>query len=332
MTTAAASLRVEQPGPLCTMQDQGRSAAARYGVPASGAMDQFALAAANRLLDNPPDAAALEVTAGSATLTLLAATPLAITGADLQATLHGWRVPPWCVVRGLAGMQVRFWRRGTSWGGRAYLAVPGGFAVPPVLGSRSTYLAGGFGGLDGRMLRSGDVLAALPTTGDPAGLVGRVWAAACPPYRANPTLRLLPGPHARLFDHATHATLTSSHFTISSTSNRMGYRLESPTPLLPAAPVSIPSLGVVPGVVQVPPDGQPILLMADAQTTGGYPIIGVVIGADLPLAAQLLPGDTVQFASVDLATANAARQQMHQWLATPPHSDPTDDTLLAVPI
>ncbi len=328
----SAVLRVDQPGALCSVQDRGRIGAARYGVPASGAMDQFARAVANRLLDNPADAAVLEVTAGNASFTLLAATPLAITGADLQATLQGWRMPLWTVVQGLAGMRLRFGQRTAAWGGRAYIAVPGGFDVPLVLGSRSTYLAGGFGGFAGRMLRAGDVLAARPPRGDTTLLLGRTWPeSARPGYQACPTLRIIRGPHADLFTPATHARLTGTRLLVSRSSNRMGFRLEGVPSLLPVAPVSIPSLGVLPGVVQVPPDGQPILLMADAQTTGGYPIIGVVIDADLPLAAQLLPGDALQFVVVDLAIATAARSQMQRWLAALPVSD-AQDGLCGAPI
>lgn len=300
-------LRVLSGGVLTTVQDLGRRAARRYGVPQSGALDPIALDWANRLLDNPPGGAALEITAGGVAFELLAPTLLALTGADLGALLDDEPIPLWTAFFARAGSQLRLIGRQLPWGARAYLAVAGGFAVPQVLGSRSTYLPGGFGGFNGRALRAGDVLAAAGAH-DPLRLAGRSWPVeARPAYRAEPVLRLLAGPHLDRFAADALDRLFKAPFTISASANRMGYRLEGRA--IPyAAPCSLPSLGVLPGVVQVPPDGNPILLMADAQTTGGYPIIGVVIGPDLPLAAQLLPGDRIRFQSVMLDEALAAQK------------------------
>jgi allophanate hydrolase subunit 2 len=192
-----------------------------------------------------------------------------------------------------------------------------------VLGSRGTCLAGGFGGLAGRPLRPGDLLEAGAASGDPGALAGRRWPAECrPAYRAAPSLRVVHGPHASSFAAESLAALVGEPFRVSSTSNRMGYRLEGP--LLPTlAPADLPSLGVLPGAIQVPPDGGAILLMADAQTTGGYPIVGVVIGADLPLAAQLLPGDRLAFVVVEIEAAVAARRAQRAWLDAGPEEDET---------
>lgn len=303
---ATACLRVLNGGVLTTVQDLGRLAGRRYGIPRSGALDPIALALANRLLNNPLDTAALEVTAGGAIFEVLAPTLLAITGGDLGALLDDEPLPLWTVVFARPGMQVRFTGRQQSWGARSCLAVAGGFAVPPVLGSRSTYLSGGFGGFQGRALRPGDLLSNLGSQ-DMLPLAGR----SCPlesrpAYAAEPALRVLPGPHLDYFAVDALDLLLSHSFTISATANRMGYRLEGPA-LRYAAPCSLPSLGVLPGVIQVPPDGNPILLMADAQTTGGYPIIGVVIEPDLSLAAQLLPGDRLRFRRTTPDEALAAR-------------------------
>lgn len=310
-------LRVLSGGVLTTVQDRGRHTLRRYGVPQSGALDPLALALANRLLDNPLDAAALEITAGGAAFEVLAPTLLAVTGGDLGALLDDDLLPLWTAVFARPGAQIRFMGRRQSWGARAYLAVAGGLDLPLVLGSRSTYLAGGFGGLAGRALQTGDLLASLRAA-DALPLAGRSCPIdARPRYTAEPALRLLPGPHLDRFVPDALDLLLSRPFTINASANRMGYRLDGP-PLRYAAPCSLPSLGVLPGVIQVPPDGSPILLMADAQTTGGYPIIGVVIEPDLALAAQLLPGDRLCFRLTTRDAAIAARREVQQWCAAIP--------------
>ena len=310
-------------GPLLTVQDLGRAFARRYGVSTGGAMDRFALVAANRLAGNPPDAGALEVTAGGAELAFAASLLIAVTGADLGAYCNDRPLPLWTAVRVGRGERLKFVGRSGSWGARAYLAVAGGIAVPSVLGSRATDLAGAFGGLEGRALRPGDRLVTGPAL--PADLgPGRYWPPALrPPYGPAPTLRLVPGPHSSGFAPEALARLTTHTWRVGPTSNRMGYRLEGP-PLMALRPFDLPSFGVVPGTLQVPPDGVPILLMADAQTTGGYPVIGTVIGPDLPLAAQLLPGDALRLAFVTLDEALAARRAFVAALAQPLDADEGD--------
>jgi biotin-dependent carboxylase-like uncharacterized protein len=300
---------------LTTVQDLGRHGMQRYGVPVSGAMDAFALQAANRLVGNPPGAAALEITAGSTAFEVLEPALLAIAGADLGARLDDQPFPLWTAVFARPGAQVHLPGRRGAWGARAYLAIAGGVVVPQVLGSHSTCLPGGFGGLDGRPLRPGDLLAAGERAADPGRLAGQRWPTGMrPPYQAAPVLRAIPGPHIDLFAPDALEALLAQPFRISADSNRMGYRLEG-AQLRYARPCNLPSLGVVPGALQVPPDGAPILLMADAQTTGGYPIIAVVIGADLPLAAQLLPGDALRFAFTTIEEARAAWQELRAWSA-----------------
>jgi biotin-dependent carboxylase-like uncharacterized protein len=319
----SATLRMYSGGVLSTVQDLGRSMARRYGVPLSGAMDRFALEVTNRLVANPPDAAAIEITGGNALFEFLAPTPFALTGADLGATLDGEPLDLWVAVLAHAGAQLQLPGRRVSWGARAYLSLAGGIDLPELLGSRSTYLPGGFGGLQGRALRAGDLIATGDSTNDPYRLLGQRWPeAARPAYRVQPALRFLPGPHIDCFAADALTSLLAQPFRVSNNSNRMGYRLEGAS-LRYAQPCSLPSLGVLPGVIQIPPDGAPILLMADAQTTGGYPIIGVVIEPDLPLAAQLLPGDTLTFTLTTREDAVAARRTFTTWRTAMPEEDET---------
>jgi biotin-dependent carboxylase-like uncharacterized protein len=291
-----------------------------------GAMDRFALCAANRLLGNPPNAAVIEITAGGAAFTLLRPLLLALTGANLGATWNDRPLPLWTAIVARTGDQIALPGRTANWGARAYLAMPGGVDVPLVLGSRSTYLPSRFGGMDGRKLQPGDTLAAAQPDNHWPQLAGRCWPLADRPgYSPSPTLRFLPGPHQHLFAPGTIETVASVVLHVSAAANRMGYRLDGAD--LDVPPLSLPSLGVIPGAIQVPPNGQPILLMADAQTTGGYPILGVVIAADLPLAAQLLPGDTLRLAPITETEALAARRSFAAWCAAPIPTDPTFDLL-----
>jgi biotin-dependent carboxylase-like uncharacterized protein len=318
-----AALRVLTGGLLATVEDLGRPAARRYGVPGGGAMDAFALEAANRLVANPPGAAVLEVVGGGAILQVLAPLLLAVAGADLGAQLDSRPLAPWTAALARAGTQIQFQGRQGDWGARAYLALAGGISVPEILGSRGTCLAGGFGGFAGRPLRPGDMLEVGPANVDLGALAVRRWPLERrPAYGAEPVLRIARGPHADLFAPEALAALVDQPFRVSPISNRMGYRLEGP-PLHTRAPTDLPSLGVLPGAIQVPPDGGAILLMADAQTTGGYPIVGVVSGADLPLAAQLLPGDRLRFAMVELEAAVDARRVLRAWLDAGPEEDET---------
>ena len=314
-------IEVIAPGPLLTVQDLGRPGARRYGVPQGGAMDAFALAAANRLVGNEPGAAGLELTAGGVELAFTRPALLALAGADLGATLGGRPLPLWRATIADAGARLRLTGRRGSWGARAYLAVAGGIGVPLVLGSRATELGTGFGGLEGRRLAPGDRLPVGPASHSLTPPFGGRWPEALrPAYGSAPTLRLIPGPHTDCFAPDALQALTTTTLRVGQAANRMGYRLEG-LRLEHARPCSLPSLGVIPGVLQVPPDGAPILLMADAQTTGGYPVIGTVIAADLPLAAQLLPGDELRFARTDLATALQARRALAAALTHRPEAD-----------
>jgi biotin-dependent carboxylase-like uncharacterized protein len=326
---SAPLLEVITAGPLTTIQDLGRPHAMRHGVPAGGAMDAFALQAANRLVGNHPAAAALEITAGHAAFIALAPLVVAITGADCAPRLNDHPAPLWASFLMGAGARLVFGARRRDWGARAYLALAGGVDVSAVLGSRSTDLAGGFGGHEGRALQTGDVICASHVAASDR-VAGHVWREDMrPAYGSQPALRVLPGPHADRFTPESVTALFDAPYRVGQQSNRIGYRLDGPK-LIPAQSGSLPSLGVVMGALQVPPDGQPILLMADAQTTGGYPIAGVVIRTDLPLAAQLLPGDSLRFLPVVEDEAVTAWRRYHDWLAHGLIQPDADDTDLAL--
>jgi len=298
---------IHSPGLLATTQDMGRAHLAHLGVPQSGAMDVFAAQAANILVGNAPGEAVIEFLGGGAVVEFDAPAVFAITGAGVGASVNGEPLPGWVTARAGAGAQVSVTARA-----RAYLAVLGGLDAPLALGSRSVYAPAGLG----RALQAGDVLSPRNPSPkmDVARLAGRWWDGGCrPAYGDIPVLRVLPGPHVGHFAPGVLDGFCGAPYRVSATSNRMGLRLEG-EPLRHAGEASLPSLGVFPGVVQVPPDGLPILLMADAQTTGGYPILAAVIQADLPLAAHLLPGDAVRFGLATGAQALAALRQNQLWL------------------
>lgn len=318
--TAAPHIRVLTPGLLTTIQDLGRVGFQQWGVSVSGAMDRYALVCANRLVGNPDHAAGLEMTISGAALEFAIDSVLAVTGAQGPVTLDGTPVAAWSAVSAPAGSTLEIGR--FTAGARAYLAVAGGIDVPAIHGSRSTHLPSGTGGLAGRALRKSDELRG----GDPPARArdhaGRVLPVPLrPPYEPNPTIRILPGPHAIRFPPEANHQLTHHSHKILPQSDRMGYRLEG-HPLVGSYDFDALISDATPaGSLQVFPTGQLALLMADCQTTGGYPKIGVVISADLPLAAQALPGRSLRFELVDLAAARQARRE--QWsrleAALPPY-------------
>jgi len=311
------ALRVIAGGAPATVQDAGRRGYECFGVPRSGAMDPFALAAANLLVGNQAAAAAIEITAGGAAFEALDTLAVAVAGGELQPQLDGDDVPLWTALLLVPGARLLFAGRGTGPGGRCYLALAGGVDVPVLLGSRSTYLPGTWGGLHGRPLRAGDTLFAGAPSAEPHSLAGRQWGAARPAYLLEPVLRFVPGPHSELLGGP--AWLCAQRWTVGDAANRIGYRLDGPSR---PHRVTLPSFGVLPGALQLPPDGRPILLMADAQPTGGYPVLGVVAAADLPLAAQLLPGDTLRFAQLSAAEAATALREQQHMLANGLEDDP----------
>lgn len=287
-------LKVLDPGILTTIQDTGRWGYQHYGVPVSGAMDVDALRAANQLVCNALDEAALEI---HSPLVLETDTPhlLALTGADARLEINGHALPMRMSIFARAGSTLEIApKRASGW---IYLAIHGGIDVPRVLGSKSTFLRGKFGGLDGRALRAGDVLRiGAPTLGDLVTAAGRAGAPRADPHAP---IRVVLGPNDDWFTAEALAALTREQFIVSETADRMGYRLRG-APLARRHTREMLSIGVPLGAIQVPPDGQPIVLMADHQTTGGYPIIATVISEDIARVAQCAPGDHLTFRAIEI--------------------------------
>ncbi len=292
------ALAVHRAGLLTTIQDEGRWGHQASGVPVSGPMDWWSHRLANLLVGNPREAATLEVTGVGPSFSITSEATVAITGARFHGQLDGvpWTSP--VVLQARAGARFVFGERVA--GLRAYVAVSAGLDVPPVLGSRATDVRSGLGGLNGRPLRDGDSvpLGALPARRTISPIPGGAdWMLPSGTARLN----LLRGPDDGPNAAAALDALTSMTFAVSQRCDRMGYHLDGGLVPIDAEPrLSAP---VATGVVQVPPSGQPVLLMADRQTTGGYAPIGAVIAADLPVAGQLGPGDRVCFVPCDVASA-----------------------------
>lgn len=286
------SVQVLRPGAFTTVQDLGRFGHRASGVPPSGAMDPRAARAANRLVGNLENLAVLELTLTGPELLFGQDAWIAITGANLGLSRSPFRLP--------IGASLAVGR--LVGGPRAWLAVDGGFDVPLVLGSRSTSPRGGFGGFEGRALRAGDVL----KLGAPAQPPPRVSDESFLPARPV-TLRVLDGAQAELFGGSARSRFYESSWRVSPASDRCGIRLEGPA-LPAAAGGELLSEGVLPGAVQVPAGGSPILLGPDGPVTGGYPKIAQVIAVDVPLLAHLAPGDSVRFSRVGLDEALRLRE------------------------
>lgn len=302
MTSA---LRILSPGPCTTVQDLGRHGAYHMGVPVSGMLDDYAGQIANWLVANPADSATLEMSLIGAELEILCPADIAITGADMQPLLNGLPCRQWASIRVQPGDILHLGMADS--GCRTYLAIGGGIQVSPVMGSRSTYLGGSLGGFQGRMLKAGDIVerGPGPLLRSPKSLP---WF---PLYPEHLHLRAIPGPHDGYF-HDFLPTFFTSSFTVTSQANRMGYRLEGPEIKRDAtAPESILSEPIVPGNVQIPAGGQPIILLKE-QTIGGYTNIATVVSTDLWRLAQAKPGDRVSFVRVSLENAHALYRE---WMA-----------------
>lgn len=296
--------RVKTPGGFTTVQDLGRFGYQRMGVPVCGALDPRSARIANLLVNNPENAAVLEITVMGPTLEVLAEADVALCGAEMGMKVNGEAREGWTAFRVRPGdvLDVLQVRRGC----RAYLAVTGGFDAPLTMGSRSTYVGGKLGGFSGRPLAAGDVLPAGP--GALLAAPRAVDPEFIPEFPTEITLRVIPGPQDDFFDEGM-ATLLSSDYMVTPKADRMGYRLMGPKiPIKPGMPKSIVSEPSMPGGIQIPADEQPIILLVE-QTVGGYAKIATVIATDLPKIAQATPGDTIRFTAVDLETAHAAYRE-----------------------
>ncbi|MBK9494736.1 MAG: biotin-dependent carboxyltransferase family protein [Xanthomonadales bacterium] len=311
------SLEVLKPGLLTSVQDLGRANHRALGVPVGGAVDTFSLQVANALVGNEPHAAALEITLLGPRLRFTQDAVIALCGGRFEANLDDLALPMWRAMRVAAGSIIDIGH--SQRGARLYLAIAGGLNCPVILDSRATALDGGFGGWQGRALRAGDSLPLADCFSlgrhwprQSIGLrLARWWANPAPALTLEPVadIGLLPGHHLP----EGNETLFSTEFQVDSRSNRMGLRLDAETPLAVSnqptlsEPVSI-------GTVQLPPEGKPIILLADAQTIGGYPRIGHIPSADHPRLAQLAPSDRLRFVPNTETIALQRLQQLDRHL------------------
>jgi antagonist of KipI len=317
------NITIAQAGFFTSVQDLGRTGFRQSGVSVGGALDTHALRVANALVGNDDSAAGIEATFGKLQLRFEDERIVAWCGGAFSVRIGGEDLPP-----GHAGCVTKdeeLTLTAPNAGSRAWLAVSGGIEVPLVLGSRSTDLRGNSGGHEGRSLRDGDVLP-LGVTGDvkerrfpnrrfpPAAPWVSEWSAPTPwaaPARRDRFLRIVRGGHWDCFTPAAHVSLVTAPFTVTPDSDRMGARLDGPA-LERTDRSDLLSEAVAPGTLQVPPNGNPILLLGDCQTIGGYPKIAHVITVDLPMAAQLWPGDAVRFQEVSLSQAQALLREREE--------------------
>jgi biotin-dependent carboxylase-like uncharacterized protein len=303
----SAALKVVAPGLHTTIQDLGRHGYQAMGVPVSGALDCIGFRLANRLVGNPDNAPAIEILYQGPTIEVAAERAhigLAGDGAAIEligersATVGGWRS---LMLR--RGQIFRIGRSSET--ACCYLSVEGGFAVEPCLGSASTFVRGGLGGFEGRILRAGDL---LPLAGESDGRRAELGLREPPAAARGEPIRVALGPQHDHFGDEAVETLLHAEFTVSKSADRMGMRLDGPR-LRHRDGYDIVSDAIATGAIQVPGSGQPILLLADHQTTGGYPKIATVISADLPAVGRRRPGDPIRFTAVTVADAERARRQ-----------------------
>jgi biotin-dependent carboxylase-like uncharacterized protein len=311
-----AAIRVEKPGFLSSVQDRGRCGYAHLGISASGAADPLALRLGNLLLGNDASAAAIEMTLVGGSFVYEGAALVALTGADFGALLSGRAMPRWEPVRVQSGDHLTI--GATRSGARCYLCVRGGIDVPEVLGSRSTHLLSGLGGLDGRQLAAGDVLAIGAAEAAPGARPRTLAPSIIDGLYGSKTIRFTPGPQADSFAPGTMELLAASTYTVSEDSNRMGIRFTGPA-LERGKAGEMLTEGVSLGAIQVPENGLPIVLWVEHQTTGGYPKVGNVCSADMHLVGQLRPRDAVRFQPIPMTAARhllVEREALLQRLAT----------------
>lgn len=286
-------IEVQQAGVCDLVVDQGRRGQGALGMPVGGAADVEALVAANRLVGNEASAAGIECTLAGPRLRFPAGGMVALTGARFAASRSSGGPVVWNETLMLGENEVLTLGPAET-GCRCWLALQGGITVPEVMGSRSTFLPAGLGGYEGRALRAGDRLTSGMLVSDVHMM------RAFPPNSGGP-LRVVAGPQLSLFDNAGLAALFAGRFRVDAASDRRGLRLAGPR--VAHTPVDLASQGVLPGAIQVPPDGQPIIVGWDGPVTGGYPVVAGVISADWPRLAQLRPGDAVAFVTIEHARA-----------------------------
>jgi antagonist of KipI len=306
-----AVIRVMEPGLFTTVQDLGREGFGAMGVSPSGAADAVSLRIGNRLVGNAEGAAGLEMTLLGGTFGFPEGAVLALAGADFGATVDGKAVELWAVFEAKPGQTLKLGP--TRTGARCYLCVRGGIKVELFLGSASTHVLSGLGGLEGRALRKGDMLAIGAAGG--SACQQRLSARALQEMQPRTVLRVTPGPQNDWFPEAAQRLFYAGRYVVAEESNRMGIRLKGEANL--GAPGGkMLSEGVSLGAIQVPEGGQPIILFVEQQTTGGYPKIANVISADFHSLGQLRPRDEVRFERVDWDTARSLFKEQEEWLAS----------------
>jgi len=294
-----------KPGLFTTVQDLGRYGYLKYGIPISGAMDTFSLVAANILVANNSNDACLETTLFGPELQALTRTQIAITGRDISPKINGQNVPTWQTLEIQKGDVISFGK--VENGCRAYLSIRGGINTPLVLGSRATYVRGGFGGINGRQLKTRDIIEGFDRPSlkveysMPEDLV--------PQFTGQFKAHVILGPQADMFTERGMNTFLSSPYKVTLEADRMGYRLEGPI-IEHKAKADIISDALLPGAIQVPKNGKPIIIMRDAQTTGGYPKIAVAIIPDVSLLGQAKPNDIIEFSKI---TMSQAREKLFEY-------------------
>lgn len=301
--------KVIKPGLQTTVQDLGRYGFREFGVSPSGSMDPYSLQMGNLLVGNDIGAAALEAPFIGPVLMALHDASMAICGGNLSPKINEQEIPLWKSIVIKKGQILSFGE--LKEGARTYISIAGGIDVPFVLNSKSTFLTGKFGGFEGRALKEGDILFGNPSTRRNRFLHTKL----VPKYtNTNPlTVRVIVGPHTGKFTKAGLETFLTEEYSISPQSNRMGYRLTGPK-IEHSCTADIISDAIPLGGIQVPASGQPIILMAEHQTTGGYSRIGTVISADIPLLAQAQPGTRLRFVEISLQTAQEMVIDSKKWL------------------
>jgi antagonist of KipI len=295
-------IRILDPGAQTTVQDLGRCGQLRYGIPSSGPVDRFAFVLANRLVGNPDGAAALECTLVGPRFEVSASCAVAVTGADMPVTVNGRDAPGWTTLVLGPGDAVKL---GPARSGvRSYIAFSGGLDIPPVMGSRATYLRGQLGGLEGRALRKEDRLRVVAV---PPPRPWRVARRAVPDYTGEPTVRVVLGPQADRFAKEGIGALLGSAYAMLPQSDRMGARLSGER-ITHSRGHDIISDGIALGSIQVPGDGQPIVLLVDRQSTGGYTKVATVCSFDIGRVGQVRPGQSLRFRAV---TVNEAHRLLY---------------------
>jgi antagonist of KipI len=303
-------IRVVKPGFFTTVQDRGRYGYVHLGISPAGAADALSLRIANRLVGNEEYAPGLEMTLLGATLEFDQAAVIAVSGATCECKVDDTVMPANEVIEAAAGSALRC--GSTTDGARCYLAVRGGFEVPLIMGSASTDIRGRFGGVKGRRLQAGDVLQIRHSE---MRATRRMRAGALDSLRREGPIRVTRGSQHDWFGAETYAKFLATHYAVSEQSDRAGLRLKGEA-IMPREQRQLLTDGIPLGAIQVPQDGQPILLFVDQQTTGGYPKIANVIAADMHRVGQLRPRDKIRFAEVSVAEAVEALRQQERWLNT----------------